>query len=614
MSREEQQNTENTQEQQQESGAQQEQAERDAVPVVLIDVPNPEADNAANASAGARQESAQPTSEAMDVDNEETTDLGSLSAQLNLEELWSTLSECLVELGETQDTHAVLVLQPAVEAFFLVHASAASGDRRERSTTQSESREAQLAHLHHEIAPLSPLPSAQTEDGEGNVSQGVRRKRDNSTSQASSYYQDDTDKFLKFAETHRTVLNQILRQSTVHLADGPFSVLVDHTRLLDFDIKRKYFRTELERADDGMRREDLAVHVRREHVFEDSFRELHRRSPDEWKNRFYIVFEGEEGQDAGGLLREWYMIISREIFNPMYALFCTSPGDRVTYMINPASHCNSNHLSYFKFVGRVIAKAIYDNKLLECYFTRSFYKHILGKMVRVVDMESEDYSFYQGLIYLMEHNVADLGYELTFSTEVQEFGVTEVRDLKPNGQNIPVTEDSKMEYIRLVCQMKMTGAIRQQLNAFLEGFYDIIPKRLISIFNEQELELLISGLPTIDIDDLRTNTEYHKYQPNSLQIQWFWRALRSFDQAERAKFLQFVTGTSKVPLQGFVALEGMNGTQKFQIHRDDRSTDRLPSAHTCFNQLDLPVYETYDKLRHYLLKAIHECSEGFGFA
>lgn len=133
----------------------------------------------------------------------------------------------------------------------------------------------------------------------------------------------------------------------------------------------------------------------------------------------------------------------------------------------------------------------------------------------------------------------------------------------------------------------------------MEGFYDIIPKRLISIFNEQELELLISGLPNIDIEDLRANTEYHKYQANSMQvsrstpliisvadnfilfqIQWFWRALRSFDQAERAKLLQFVTGTSKVPLQGFGSLEGMNGTQKFQIHRDDRSTDRLPSAHT----------------------------------
>jgi len=192
--------------------------------------------------------------------------------------------------------------------------------------------------------------------------------------------------------------------------------------------------------------------------------------------------------------------------------------------------------------------------------------------------------------------------------------VTEVRELITNGGNIAVTEENKLEYIQMVCQLKMSGSIKQQLNSFLEGFYDIIPKRLISIFNEQELELLISGLPNIDIEDLRANTEYHKYQATSIQIQWFWRALRSFDQAERAKFLQFVTGTSKVPLQGFGALEGMNGTQKFQIHRDDRSTDRLPSAHTCFNQLDLPVYKSYDKMRTNLLKAIHECSEGFGFA
>jgi E3 ubiquitin-protein ligase HUWE1 len=109
-----------------------------------------------------------------------------------------------------------------------------------------------------------------------------------------------------------------------------------------------------------------------------------------------------------------------------------------------------------------LAKAIYDNKLLECYFTRSFYKHILGILVKYTDMESEDYSFYKGLVYLMEHHVTDLGYELTFSTEVQEFGVTEVRDLIPDGRNINVAETNKMDYIRLVCQMKMTGAIRKQ--------------------------------------------------------------------------------------------------------------------------------------------------------
>lgn len=148
-------------------------------------------------------------------------------------------------------------------------------------------------------------------------------------------------------------------------------------------MKRKYFRHELERTDaHRMRREDLALRIRRANVFEDSFRDLHRRPAEDWKARFYIMFEGEEGQDAGGLLREWYSIISREIFNPMYALFRTSPGDRVTYMINSHSHINSNHLSYYKFVGRLIAKAVYDNKLLDCYFTRSFYKHILGKSVK----------------------------------------------------------------------------------------------------------------------------------------------------------------------------------------------------------------------------------------
>ena len=77
------------------------------------------------------------------------------------------------------------------------------------------------------------------------------------------------------------------------------------------------------------------------------------------------------------------------------------------------------------------------------------------------------------------------------------------------------------------------------------------------------------------------SVEYDLWSVRS-QIQWFWRALRSFDQADRARFLQFVTGTSKVPLQGFAFLEGMNGIQKFQIHRDDRSTDRLPSAHTWY--------------------------------
>ncbi|CAF5226968.1 unnamed protein product, partial [Rotaria magnacalcarata] len=102
--------------------------------------------------------------------------------------------------------------------------------------------------------------------------------------------------------------------------------------------------------------------------------------------------------------------------------------------------------------------------------------------------------------------------------DASEFGANKVIELIASGSTIVVTNENKHEYVRLVCQEKMIGSIRQQINSFLEGFYTIIPKSLISIFNEQELELLISGLPDIDIEDLKANTEYHKYRPNSLQV------------------------------------------------------------------------------------------------
>lgn len=278
-----------------------------------------------------------------------------LSSQLeDLEPLWNTLSQCLLELEHTPDHHAVLVLQPAVEAFFLVHSPQQDiGAERERTAATTQVQENQ------ENEGGSPSTSATTTTTTTTTTTANTQVLDPCAESDSKEQNKNKDqlKFLSFAEKHRTVLNQILRQTTAHLADGPFSVLVDHTRVLDFDIKRRYFRTELERLDQNLRREETAVHVRREHIFEDSFRELYRRPPEEWKNRFYIVFEDEEGQDAGGLLREWYVIISRDIFNPMYALFTVSPGDRVTYMINSASHYNPNHLCYYKFVGRVIGKS-----------------------------------------------------------------------------------------------------------------------------------------------------------------------------------------------------------------------------------------------------------------
>jgi E3 ubiquitin-protein ligase HUWE1 len=156
-------------------------------------------------------------------------------------------------------------------------------------------------------------------------------------------------------------------------------------------------------------------------------------------------------------------------------------------------------------------------------------------------------------------------------------------------------------------------------------------------FNEQEVELLISGTPDIDVDEWRAATEYNGYTSSDPVIVWWWRALKSFNREERAKVLSFATGTSRVPLGGFVDLQGVQGVQRFSIHRAYGDPSRLPQAHTCayklscvvsttwtnggfpihgtgFNQIDLPQYTSYEMLRQQLLLAINEGGEGFGFA
>lgn len=154
-----------------------------------------------------------------------------------------------------------------------------------------------------------------------------------------------------------------------------------------------------------------------------------------------------------------------------------------------------------------------------------------------------------------------------------------------------MTEENKEEYVELVSYAKMATAVQKQLESFLEGFHDIIPRQLVRIFDEKELEIMISGLPTIDIDDLKRNTDLVNYNKTDQIIVWLFEVLEEFDMGLRTSFLQFVTGTSRVPSEGFKGLQGFNGPQKFNIHKDFESK-HLPRAHTCFNQLDLPNYES----------------------
>ncbi|KAK9821448.1 hypothetical protein WJX81_000342 [Elliptochloris bilobata] len=423
--------------------------------------------------------------------------------------------------------------------------------------------------------------------------------------------------FLRFAERHRRLLNALLRQNAA-LLDRSLAPLLRAPRLIDFDNKRAHFRARVRASGEDRTYGTLRICVRREHVFEDSFHQLRMRTPEEMRWKLSVQFQGEEGIDAGGLTREWYQVMAREMFNPNFSLFVPMPEGGATFQPNPNSTVQNDptrgtdHLDFFRFVGRVVGKALHDGLLVDAYFTRSFYKHCLGQPLTYQDIEAVDPEYYKNLRWMLEHDISDV-LDLTFTEEVDYFGRKEVVDLKLGGATLKVTEENKKEYVNLVAQHRMTTAIRGQLQAFLSGFWDLVPKDLIALFNDHELELLISGLPEIDVDDLRANTEYTGFTAASPVIQWFWQVVREMDKEELALLVQFVTGTSKVPLEGFKALQGIGGPQRFQIHRAYGPQDRLPSAHTCFNQLDLIEYASLEQLRDRLALALREGSEGFGF-
>jgi E3 ubiquitin-protein ligase HUWE1 len=221
-------------------------------------------------------------------------------------------------------------------------------------------------------------------------------------------------------------------------------------------------------------------------------------------------------------------------------------------------------------------------------------------------MEAIDPDYYKNLKTILEYNLGDLGLDLTFSIEDHSFGRSRMIDLLPEGRNVPVTEENKAKYVSLVCLHRMTNAISSQIKAYLDGFYELVSRDLITIFTPRELELLISGLPDIDVHDLKKNTDYVSWKATDKEIKWFWNVLFSLSRNQKAAFLQFVTGSSKVPLAGFGELPGMRGVQKFSLHKASGSSGALMSAHTCFNSLDLPTYNSEEELKEKLLYAIAE--------
>lgn len=189
---------------------------------------------------------------------------------------------------------------------------------------------------------------------------------------------------------------------------------------------------------------------------------------------------------------------------------------------------------------------------------------------------------------------------------------TVTRDLKTHGSDIPVTNQNRLVYISYIARYRLQVQPALQTNAFLQGLGHIIQPSWLSMFNQSELQTLVSGESgDIDVSDLRRNTLYGGVytigddKEEHPTVKLFWQVMEQMSNEERQKVLRFVTSTSRAPLLGFSHLN-----PRFSIRDSSEDQDRLPSTSTCVNLLKLPRYTNAKILREKLLYAINS---GAGF-
>ncbi|XP_048362006.1 probable E3 ubiquitin-protein ligase HECTD2 [Sphaerodactylus townsendi] len=358
----------------------------------------------------------------------------------------------------------------------------------------------------------------------------------------------------------------------------------------------------------------LNVKVRRMHLVSDSLDELTRKRAD-LKKKLKVTFVGEAGLDMGGLTKEWFLLLIRQIFHPDYGMF--------TY--HKDSHChwfsslNCDNYSEFRLVGALMGLAVYNSITLDIRFPPCCYKKLLSPPIVPCDQNApvgigsvtiDDLcqvmpELAHGLKELLsyEGNVEEDFYS-TFQVFQEEFGVIKCYNLKPGGDKIPVTNQNRKEYVQLYVDFLLNKSIYKQFAAFYCGFHSVCASYALMLLRPEEVEILVCGSPELDMHALQKHTQYDGYQKTDVTIRNFWEVVLEFPLELQKKLLHFATGSDRVPVGGMADLN-------FKISKSEASTNWLPVAHTCFNQLCLPPYKTKKELKEKLTIGISN-AEGFG--
>jgi len=174
----------------------------------------------------------------------------------------------------------------------------------------------------------------------------------------------------RLLEGNREILNAMLgSRIDISVGSAFHPIVALCPTALTFDHKVKWFR---HRAQELRTSTKIPLRVHRDTVFQDSFEKIRLLNADQIRGKFVVSFGGEEGEDAGGVGREWLQMLSKELFNPHYGLFIRE-GEKSEFNVPNAisGEINKQHLEYYRFIGRLFGKCLLDGNYLDAFFQDS---------------------------------------------------------------------------------------------------------------------------------------------------------------------------------------------------------------------------------------------------
>ena len=420
----------------------------------------------------------------------------------------------------------------------------------------------------------------------------------------------------------------------------------DARRQMEIKAREAYFDQVIrQRAIDGY----FHLKVRRDCMVDDSLRAISEAvgaGQDELKKGLRVHFAGEEGVDAGGPRKEWFLMVAREVFDADHGLFVYDDESRTCYF-NPNTFETSDQ---YYLVGALLGLAIYNSTILDVALPPFAFRKLLasapasapssaaasnitsitgtkGQMTyTIADLAEYRPSLAAGLQQLLDFpGDVESTYCWSFVVPIERYGTVVEHPLISNGANTPVTNTNRAEFVDLYIRYLLDGAVARQFEPFKRGFFTVCAGNALSLFRAEEIELLVRGSDeALNVDSLRAVAVHENWKqpfpphlllPNPTEnepvIRWFWAAFASAAPARQRKLLTFITGSDRIPAVGATSLvlrivcggDGIRTTSEEQA--------RYPIARTCFNMLVLWRYPSPKVLEAKLWGAVEE-SEGFG--